>query len=234
MFSSKQKTGVAVACAALVSMVVPAMSSAAVKVNLRVEGAAKTLFERPVVASPATMTSNAGSSKGRYPCNVVDNGGSGRRSGTPVSSLIPTGMKLGLNWYPEYTGFLVESIGRERQAGSNYWDFWVNGKGAADLEYVGGCQLALKKGDSVVWAITDGSQALLVLKASGAASAPKVTLTASNGSTGAPVAGASVGGKLTGADGRVTVDRPTRGALRLKADATGFIRSNAVLVKRRR
>lgn len=234
MFSRTRRIGVAVACAATASLAVPVVSPAATKVNLRVEGASKTLFEKTVAASPATMLSNTGPNRGRYPCDVVNNGGSGKSAATPVSSLLPTRMKLGLNWYPEYTGFLVESIGRESQAGSNYWDFWVNGKGAVELEYVGGCQLGLKKGDSVVWAITDGSQALLVLKATGAASAPNVTVKATNGATGEPVAGASVGGRTTGADGTATVARPKRGALRLKATSTGYIRSNAVVVKARR
>lgn len=234
MFSSKRRTGIAVACAALVSMAVPAGSMAAVKVDLRVEGASKTLLEKAVAASPATLRSNVGPNPGRFPCNVVDNGGSGKRAATPISALAPTRLKLGLNWYPEYTGFLVEAIRGEDPADPAYWDFWVNGKGAVELEYLGGCQLGLKKGDSVVWAVTDGSQALLVLEASGAGTAPSVKLTATNGATGAPVAGAKVGRLTTGSDGTVEVPRPARGSVRVKATADGFIRSNTVKVSARR
>ena len=222
------------ACAATASLAVPVVSPAATKVNLRVEGASKTLFEKTVAASPATMLSNTGPNRGRYPCDVVNNGGSGKSAATPVSSLVQTRMKLGLNWYPEYTGFLVDSIGAEDPADPAYWDFWVNGKGAVELEYLGGCQLGLKKGDSVVWAVTDGSQSLLVLEASGSGSGPTVRLAATSGATGAPVAGAKVGRLTTGADGTVEVPRPSRGSVRFKATADGFIRSNAVKVSARR
>ena len=145
MFGSKRRIGVAVACAAAASMVVPAGSTAAAKVDVRVEGAAKTLFAGAVAADPATLRSNVGPNPGRFPCNVLDNGGSGRKGATPISALAPTRLKLGLNWYPEYTGFLVDSIGRENPADPAYWDFWVNGKGAVELEYLGGCQLGLKR-----------------------------------------------------------------------------------------
>ncbi|MBU3675169.1 MAG: DUF4430 domain-containing protein [Solirubrobacteraceae bacterium] len=215
-------------------MAVPAGSMAAVKVDLRVEGSSKTLFEKAVAAGPETLRSNAGPNPGRFPCDVIENGGSGKRAATPISALAPTRLKLGLNWYPEYTGFLVDSIGAEDPADPAYWDFWVNGKGAVELEYLGGCQLGLKKGDSVVWAVTDGSQSLLMLKASGSGSGPTVRLTATSGATGVPVVGAKVGRLTTGADGTVEVPRPSRGSVRFKATADGFIRSNAVKVSARR
>ena len=230
MFSSKRRIGVAVACAALAPVAVPAAATAGVKVELRVEGASKTLFEKAVVAAPATLRSNLGPNPGRYPCDVAGNAGSGRRGATPISALAPTRLKLGLNWYPEYTGFLVDSIRGQNPADPAYWDFWVNGKGAAELEYLGGCQLGLKKGDSVVWAVTDGSEALLALKVSGTPTASSVRLKATSGTTGAPVAGARVGRLMTGADGVVDVPRPARRPVRVKASADGFIRSNAVRI----
>jgi len=234
MFSSR-RIGAAVACVAAASMAVPAASVAGVKVKLRVEGATKTLVEKTVSAGPAELRATTGPSRGKaFPCDVVNNGGSGGAGATPITALARAKMSLGLNWYPEYTGFLVESVGREKPADPRYWDFWVNGKGAADLEYLGGCQLALKKGDSVVWAVTDGSESLLNLSSSGRSAAPRVTVRATNGSTGEPVAGASVGGRLTGADGTATFARPPRGALRLEATAAGYIRSNTVVVARRR
>jgi hypothetical protein len=51
---------------------------------------------------------------------------------------------------------------------------------------------------------------------------------ASTGSDGGPVAGASVGGATTGADGRATLRFDTSGLKRLKATAPDAIRSNAV------
>lgn len=232
MFSSKRMTGVAAACAALMSLAVPAVSPAAVKVNLRVEGAARTLFEKAVVARAQTMRSNIPPDRGTHPCNVVENGGSGGSAATPVSALVPTRLRLGLKWYAEYTGFLVDSIARENPPDPGYWDFFVNGKGAADLEYLGGCQLALKNGDSVVWTVTDGSEFLLSLKRSGSDQATGASLLVTNASTGQPVGGASVAGRLTGADGRVVVPLPARGSRpkAYKATAPGAIRSNAVRI----
>lgn len=224
----------AVACAALVSMAVPAGSMAAVTpVKLRVEGSSKTLWDRAIGALPLELRSNVGPNPGVYPCDVVQNGGTGKRAATPVSALASIPLKRGLNWYPEYTGFMVTELGTDEPTGANYWDFWVNGKGAVDLEYIGGCQLGLKKGDSVVWAVTDGSHSLLILRVSGRSSS-SVTLTATNATTGAPVVGAKVGSATTGADGKATVGRPARGSVRVKATAAGFIRSNAVKVSARR
>ncbi len=230
MFSSKRRTGIAVACAAVVSMAVPAGSMAAVKVDLRVEGAKKTLFDKEVSAGPAVLTSNRGADPGRYPCDVVGNGGTGKRSATPTSALGQAKLRLGLNWYPSFTDFLVEAISGEAPEGSNYWSLFVDGKSSE----LGGCQVGLKKGDSVVWAVTDGSQALLLLKATGKTSSRTAILKATNGATGAPVAGAQVGRLTTGADGTVEVPRPSRGSVRLKATADGFIRSNTVRVSARR
>ena len=82
--------------------------------------------------------------------------------------------------------------------------------------------------------MTDGSQSLLVLKASGPGTASAVKLTATSGATGVPVAGAKVGRLTTGADGTVDVPRPSRGSVRFKATADGFIRSNTVKVSARR
>lgn len=230
MFRSKRGAGVAVACAALVALAAPAGSMAAVKVKLRVEGSSKTLFDKGVKAGPESLRSTAGDSRGLHPCNVAENGGSGGRAASPVSALVPARLRLGLNWYESLAGFMVLSIGRDKPAGASYWDFWVNGKGAEALGYPGGCQLALEKGDSVVWAVTDGSQFLLSLKKASGSSATAANFVVTNAGSGDPVAGASVGGSLSGADGRVTVTRPARRSRTVKATMAGAIRSNAVKV----
>ena len=229
MFSSKRRTGIAAACAALVSMAVPAGSMAAVKVDLRVEGASRTLFDKKVRTAPAMLRANSGPVKGRYPCDVVGNGGSGPRAATPASALVSSGLAVGRRWYPDLAGFMITSVSREA-SGDLYWDYFVNGKGAAAIDFLGPCQFGLRSGDSVVWALTDGSQSLLRLKASGGGSAAAVKLMATSGATGAPVAGARVGTLVTGADGAVEVPRPARGSVRVNATANGFIRSNTVRI----
>lgn len=209
----------------------------ATTVNLRVEGASRTLSEGPVRAMPASLTSDIGESPGVFPCDVARNGGSGGRAANPISALASRGLDLGLNWFPEYTGFIVESISGEDPADPYYWDFFVDGKGAAELGYPGGCQLALKRGSSVVWAVISGSEPLLRLRLAGSARSAKVTATVTNATTGAPVKGAQVGGPdgpLTTATGRARIERPAAGSRTLKAKKAGAISSNSVVVRARR
>ena len=228
--------GVAVGAVAAAFLAVPGVAPATT-VNLRVEGASETLFEGPVRAMPASLTSNTGEHPGLFPCNVAENGGSGGRAANPISALASRGLALGLNWFPEYTGFIVESVSAEDPADPYYWDFFVDGKGAAELGYPGGCQLALRKGSSIVWTVTSGSEPLLKLRVSGSARSARVTATVTNATTGAPVKGARVGspgGPLTTATGRARIERPAAGSRTLKATRAGAIRSNAVVVRARR
>ncbi len=230
MFSSKRMTGVAVACATLMSLAVPVASPAAVKVNLRVEGATKTLFEKNLEAKPKELRSTIGDNRGAHPCNVASNGGSGARAATPTSALSESGLRLGLNWYSSFNDFLVESVSGEKPEGSRYWSLFVNGKSSE----LGGCQVGLKNRDAVVWAVTDGSEALLAMNASSNSRSSSVTVTVTDASTGAPVESATVGGRSTNAQGRAVVPRPDRGSRTMKATKSGAIRSNSVKVSARR
>ncbi|MFM9163900.1 MAG: DUF4430 domain-containing protein [Solirubrobacterales bacterium] len=230
MFSSKRRIGIAVACAAVVSMAVPGGSMAAVKVNLRVEGESRTLFERAVRANPEVLRSTLGENRGRYTCDVTGTGGPGRRAATPTSALAASGLKPGLNWYASFTDFLVESVSGEAPEGSRYWSLFVNGKSSE----LGGCQVALRNGDSVVWAVTDGSEPLLAFGSSGSSRSARVTVVVTDSLTGAPVEAANVGGRSTDARGRLTLLRPARGTLRVKATKPGSIRSNTVRISARR
>lgn len=240
MSSKRTKAGAAMAAAAALAAILPATGVAsATKVNIRVEGSSRKLYEGPVNALPVVLKGNRGSYRGSYPCDVAANGGKGGKGASPVAALAATRLRLGLKWFPDLSGFMVETVSGELPPVSRglYWDFFVNGKGTEALGYPGGCQLALKRGDSVVWAVTDGSEPLLSLRASGAPGSPRVTLRVANAASGAPVAGALVGGAggpVTGADGRATVERPARGSRRLWASRAGAIRSNTVVVKARR
>lgn len=55
-----------------------------------------------------------------------------------------------------------------------------------------------------------------------------MTFTVTDGSTGAPVAGASVWGATSGADGKVSVVFGSVGVQQVKASKSGAARSNAV------
>jgi hypothetical protein len=219
---------------ALASVSVIALSAsaaAATKVNVRVEGAKATLFEGDVSASAGSLLSNIGEDRSSHLCNVASNGGSGGAAATPSRALLaaselPLGDRLGpigFEWYESFSDFLVGSIGGEAPSGDNYWELSVNWKVAE----VGGCGVALKKGDQVLWAVSDGATPALRLKA------PKVArkgrafnVRVTSGATGKAVAGARVGGATTGASGlaRLTLRFGSKRAL--GATKRGAIRSN--------
>ena len=218
----------------LASVFVIALSASAVaatKVNVRVEGAKATLFEGDVSVGPGRLTSTSGEDRGSHLCNVAGNGGNGAPAATPTGALLaaselPLGDRLGplaLEWYSSFSDFLVGSIGGEAPSGNNYWELSVNWQVAE----VGGCGVALKKGDQVLWAVSDGATPALRLKA------PKVArkgrpfnVRVSVGATGKAVAGARVGGATTGANGLARLTLRSGSKRALGATKRGAIRSN--------
>jgi len=97
---------------------------------------------------------------------------------------------------------------------------------------VGGCQVPLGTGADVLWAYDFFNNPRL-LQLSGPAAVrvgTPFTVNVSDGETGNPVAGASVGGATTDANGHATVTIGQAGVQRLKASAPSSIRSNALVV----
>jgi hypothetical protein len=94
----------------------------------------------------------------------------------------------------------------------------------------GACGDPIANGDDVLFAYGTGSEQLLRLTgpASATAGAP-IVLHVADQATGAPVAGAAVGGATTDAAGNATVTL-AGGVQRLKATKAGAIRSNALVV----
>ena len=95
---------------------------------------------------------------------------------------------------------------------------------------VGACDEPVKPGDKVLFAYANGSEPLLALTGPATAQPGQpVTLQVTDGSK--PVAGATVAGSVSAADGTVTVGPFTdRGDHDLKATKPGAIRSNRVRV----
>lgn len=219
---------------ALASVSVIALSAsaaAATKVNVRVEGAKATLFEGDVSASAGRLLSNVGEDRSSHLCNVVSNGGSGGAAATPSRALLaasemPLGDRLGpigFEWYESFSDFLVGSIGGEAPSGDNYWELSVNWKVAE----VGGCGVALKKGDQVLWAVSDGATPALRLKAPTVARKGRAfNVRVTSGATGKAVAGARVGGATTGASGLARLTLRSGSKRALGATKRGAIRSN--------
>ncbi len=224
------------ALAAVLSLAIAVPAAANTKVNVRVEGAKATLFDGAVAATPGSLRANIGSDRAAHLCNSAFNKGFGSVAATPTRALLaaseaPLGdrlLPLGLQWFGSLSDFFLVSAGAEKPSGAMYWSYWVNWKSPNE----GGCQFALKPGDQVVWAVTDGSMPLLRLRAAKTMRAgASLTAHVTNAHTGAAVAGALVGGARTNAAGNVKLKLRRAGSKRLVASKTGAIRSNAVKVR---
>ncbi len=226
-----------VATAALV--VLPAVASAApVTVNLRIEGPTQTVFEGPVTTDLRTFHFSD-SPATTHVCDGTAVGGYGGPSATPV----PT-RNAALVTAAEQNGFpLLGSFG---QYGAGFTTIGTQnvdydpGSGRYLAEYkngqfsnYGGCGDPIVTGDEVLYAFADGSETLLGLSgpAKAALGAPVPVKVSDLGSPATGVAGATVDGHSTGADGTATVGPfTTPGDHDLKATKTGAIRSSRLRV----
>lgn len=219
------------ALAVVFVMALSASAMAATKVNVRVEGAKATLFEGDVSASAGKLTSNKGEDRSSHLCNVAANGGSGPAAATPTRALQAASVNalgdrlapLSFEWYESFSDFLVGSIGGEAPTGDNYWELSVNWKVAE----VGGCGVALKKGDQVLWAVSNGSSPALRLSApTFARKGRPFNVRVTSGASGKAVAGARVGGATTGANGLARLMLRSGSKRALRATKSDAIRSN--------
>ena len=93
---------------------------------------------------------------------------------------------------------------------------------------VGGCQEIVKGGDEVLWAFDAFSKAhaAKLTGPTAATTGQPFAVTVTDGANGAALAGSSVGGAVTGADGRATLTFDQPGIYRLKASRADSVRSN--------
>jgi hypothetical protein len=216
----------ALACAA------PATAAAATKVNVRIEGKTKTLFEGPVSASVHDV--DAGDGSGAHKCDGT-NGGFGTTSGPTATSAMDDAVKLaGLTWSGSYDSsfddFIVNQIGPDAANDKQFWGVAVAGQSLQ----TGGCQRIVTSGEEVLWAY-DLFNKKHLLHANGGHKVPagklytvKVTDTQGGG---AAVKGASIGGKKTNSKGVVRLRFKKPGTKRLKATRNDSVRSNQLTVK---
>lgn len=211
---------IALACA-------PAAPAAPASVGVRVEGPAATIFDGRVSTDAAELRAPA-------------DGNTPRACAGPsaLTALDAAARAGGFAWDGTFSSdFLVTRIaglGDATGATGPYWGFWTNLKASQ----VGGCAAPVTTGDEVLWAFDafggpPDFSTKAALKLSGPATArvgAPVTVQVANGESGAPVAGASVGGASTGADGKATVTFAAAGDQILKAEAPGAIRSRALRV----
>ncbi len=245
---------------ALVSLLLLSASASAapVTVNLRVEGSSTTLFEGPIAAEQQTF--DTASSKVMHPCNYSENGNSelefadgGTPSGTPTTALRAAALTSGLAFDAKWFGnekqggnpgdFLITRVGtdeNESKAPFASWGFAVNETTSA----VGGCQIALVPGSEVLWAYNYfnlPNRLRLSGPASAGAGVP-FAVHVTDGQTGEPLPGASIGQLVSGvttaipsssttdASGNATVTLAHTGVSTLKATRAESVRSNGLTV----
>ncbi len=218
-----------VLAAGLLFLVPAGASAAPVTVDLRVEGRTRTLFEGRVTTDVRTFRFT--DAPATYPCDAAGPAGSATapsptRGGALVTAAEQAGFALTGTvgpFGPTFAGVAGEDVGYDPATGGFLVEF-ENGEAAQ----FGSCNDPIAEGDEVVFAWGTGSERVLRLTAPAtAAPGQAVTVRVTDAATGAGVAGASVGGAITAADGTAAVTFGQRGPASLKAYKPGAIRSNA-------
>jgi hypothetical protein len=126
--------------------------AAPVELTVRIEGAAKTLFEGPILSDGHDV--RASSDSAARHCDGTNGGAHLFPGPTPTAAAVDATGLVGEDfdgrWYPGFDDYLVERWGPDAQEpeASAYWGLLVNGA----LTPVGGCQWQNAPGDDVVWA----------------------------------------------------------------------------------
>jgi hypothetical protein len=225
----RRKAGLA---AALVVLALPAAASAApVTVQLRIEGPDRTLFEGPITTDvrPFHFSGEAGvhDCDNQPPAATPEiTRGAVVTAAEDTAGLVAHGTWFASLGSPSFSDINGESVAFDPATNRVLVEYLDEHESS-----VGSCAEQVHDGDRVLYAYGTGSEQLLAL--SGAVSATpgmSVTLHVTDAQTHAPVAGASVDGRLSGADGAVTVGPLATGTHVEKATKAGAIRSNAVTV----
>jgi hypothetical protein len=218
----------------LLVLCLPGLAAAApATVKLRIEGKTSTLYEGTVTTDIRTI--DAGDGTGAHKCDGTNNSANPTPGPTRGAAFVaaasgPGGFSFHGTWFSSFEDVLIDTIAGQSVAFEPPSSFLVEYKNAVSAS-VGSCQDKIATGDDVLYAWGTGSEALLKLAGPatvvpGGAAMLRVT----NAATGTPVAGASVGGATTAADGSVNVVLATRGPHAFKATKAGAIRSNRVTV----
>jgi hypothetical protein len=211
-----------------VAATAPGAAAAPVSVNLRVEGAAKTIFDGPVTTDGHSITTPSGN--GPHPCDGT-NGGAHPAAVPVATAALDDGARANAfswdaTWDASFQDFLVTQVGGESATSTQFWGYYVNFQSPS----VGGCQMKVNTGDEVLFAF-DAFSKSHVLKLSGpgaATTGAPVTVQVVDAQDGSPQSGVSVNGTPTGADGNATLSFAQAGIYRLKGDRADSIRSNAI------
>jgi hypothetical protein len=210
-----------------------APAHADVTVNLRIEGPTKTLFEGPVTTGVRPFRFTGGVA---HQCDATTTGGT---SPTPVptrgAAIAEASERAPFttagDWFdaygPSFTSIAGESVVFDPNT-NRFLAEYKNGTPAM----VGACADPISPGDDVLFAYGDLSEPLLELTGPARARlGSSVTVQVTDASTQATIAGATVGGHQTDANGKAVLGPlTTRGVNAFKATKPGAIRSNRVSV----
>jgi len=218
----------------LVVLALPTLAPAApVTVSLRIEGKTKTLYEGSVTtdirAFPVSGVdhkcdgTNAGASTTPGPTRGA---AFAQAAGDPA-----TGFPFTATWSNAFEDVTFNSIAGEDvgfdPVSQAFLVEYRNGVGSR----VGSCQEKIAEGDEVLYAYAPfGNVVLRLTGPSRVKPGEPVTLKVTNAENATPIAGASVAGQTTGADGTTQVTLTASGPAQFKATKAGAIRSNAVAV----
>jgi len=200
-------------------------------VNVRIEGKNASLFVGTVstrgriVTTASRVTGPADGTNGNeYPFQVP----------TCTAALADAAALNRFEWDGNFNvnldDFFITSIHSERAGRNEFWQLALNFR----RSNLGGGQMRIASGDSVLWAlipVSDTGSVPLRLKGPRSARANEsFTVTVLNGETRGGVQGATVGGQTTNAHGQATLTYPA-GTQRLQASHTGsYVRSNVLQV----
>jgi hypothetical protein len=208
---------------AIAAVAAPTAAAAPVSVNVRVEGASKTIFDGQVTTDGhAIATPTAGMS---HPCD----GGGATPVPTATAALDDAARLNNFTWdgtWFSFGDYQIDSIAGEASNTTQFWGYLVN----FYFPTVGGCQAHIKNGDQILW-VFDAFSKTHVLKLGGPSSATTgapVTVRVVDGQNDAPMSGATINGTTTGADGTATLTFANAGVYQLKAERSDSVRSNAL------
>jgi hypothetical protein len=197
--------------------------AAPVTVDLRIEGAARTLFEGPVTTDVRPFNFTGGDP---HQC------GTAVTSGQVIAAAAASApFTIAGTWNDGFGSPTFDSVAGENvkydPVTAHYLGEYKNGVSQDS----GSCLTPVEAGDQVLFAYAEFQEKVLAL--TGPASAKPgetVVLRVTDAATDEPIAGATVAGATSGADGNLVVGPLAAGVHDLKAEFTDWVRSNRVRV----
>jgi len=221
--------------AGVIALGAPAAAPAAkVPVDLRIEGPTKTVFEGRLDVGVSRFRFTDEST--RHTCDGTAT--IGGTSATPQPTRGAAISNAARRFHFSMTGVWNEAFGPTFQeiGGESVGFDPTTSRFLAEYEnwqfaQIGACGDSVQSGDDALFAYGTGSETLLALSGPDVVVAGQpATVRVSDGATGAPVGGASVGGATTGPDGSATLTFTDQGYQALKAEKPGAIRSNRLRI----